>query len=335
MKKENSVPSHTSTSRNFYHNFPRSRLNGSREEMIQTGQAILQSIKKIGLILVPEIVEWKQPLQDGSFRTVLIKQNRISFTELSQVEVKEHGRFFGPFAIEFSVDVLRKLGAMPVIYIPQNLKDDNKYSAVGSTIVAQLNDIKYTINQLHILSQLANPEHILKTVPDAKSISDDFLIHLSNTDPSNAVVQSSAVSMKCVNNILSYIEYRNAPFDLMVGVLSHIQNLFYPTDNDRHDSLLEYYRQREWRLLPNLKVDNTMQARPLTNSEKDYVISMDVSFWSKAQSYENKSFRRIDDVSVIDMFNGTHISELISSVIVPEESLNFARDIFGEKAIIL
>ena len=106
------------SNRNFYHSFPRVRPGESRERSIKVGLQILRAIQQLGLVLAPEVVIWKQPLENGEERTVPTRQRRISFTELSRSEVEEHAKRFGPFSLEFRVDTLRRLGALPVIYTP-------------------------------------------------------------------------------------------------------------------------------------------------------------------------------------------------------------------------
>ena len=109
--------------RNFYHNFPRIRPGYDHEKILKDGLKILKSIQKIGLVLAPELVEWKQVLVDGNTRSTIVRQNRISFTELSSGEIGEHGEKFGPFSLEFEIETLRRLGALPVIYMPQMQRD--------------------------------------------------------------------------------------------------------------------------------------------------------------------------------------------------------------------
>lgn len=47
------------------------------------------------------------------------------------------------------------------------------------------------------------------------------------------------------------------------------------------------------------------------------------------------TFLRIDEAQVIDEFQGRHISEFVSSVIVPREALAGAREFFGDRAEVL
>jgi hypothetical protein len=164
----------------FYHSFPRLRPDDQMDKIVSKGLSILENIKTIGLIIAPEIVEWKQPLVDGGTRVTRLRQKRISFTELSRSEVAEHGKKFGPFSLEFKIDVLRRLGALPVIYMPQSLRTSGDLSVLGSMIVTQLGDIKHTINQLHGLSQVSDPQYVLATAVSqgATSVADNYELRL-------------------------------------------------------------------------------------------------------------------------------------------------------------
>ncbi len=319
----------------LYHSFPRVRPDDSDDRIIKVGLEILQSIRQIGLVLAPEIIVWKQALENGQDRTTSVRQSRICFTELSRDQLEEHGKTFGPFSLEFRVDALRQLGALPVIYVPQRLKEDRRFSTVGETIVTEIGDIKYTINQLHQLSQLTDPNYLLtKIAPGATHVADDCSLTLQNTDTANKVIASYQVPLKHIKDILSYIGYRNAPFDLMIGVLSHVQSLFYPTDDEIHDKQLEYYRQREWRLVAGFALEGKPQSRPLTDFEKHSLLSIDNKFWSKEVSDGNASIGRVNDACVIDRFEGKRITEAISAVVVPTEAYDEAKGVFGEKVLI-
>jgi hypothetical protein len=305
--------------KHFYHSFPRIRPGDSDDRIAKVGLEILKSIRQIGLVLAPEIVVWKQALKDGQDRTTRVRQSRICLTELSRNQVEEHGKQFGPFSLQLRIDALRQLGAFPVIYVPQRLKADRKFSTAGETIVAEIADIKYTINQLCGLSRL---------VPNGNST-----VSLQNTDGADKVVASYQVPLKTINDILSYIGYRNAPFDLMVGVLSHLQSLFYPTDDEIHDKQMQYYRQREWRLVAGLVLEGEAQSRPLTNVEKHMLLTIDNRFWSKEVSDGKTSLRRIDDACVISRFEGKDITDAICAVIVPVGVYEEAKGIFGDKVV--
>lgn len=304
--------------RNFYHSFPRIRPGDNQDTILKNGLKILRSIHDTGLILAPELVEWKQSLVDGATRSTIVRQNRISFTELSANELEEHGKKFGPFSLEFKIETLRRLGALPVIYMPQQLSENSHFSSSASTIVAQIADIKYTITSLNELSQLsaANP---------------DAMFNLQNENERNKIVQTSAIPSKNIEGLLKYIGYGNAPFELMIGVLNAVQSLFYPTDNKITDRLLEYYRQREWRLIGGLVSKGIAQSRPLTASEKTSLIKINDYFWNKELGDGKISLKRIDEATVIDSYDGGSIRDAISCIRVPDKAFDEARELFGDK----
>ncbi|HUZ93822.1 MAG TPA: hypothetical protein VMU57_02815, partial [Edaphobacter sp.] len=117
--------------RTFYHSFPRRRASDTPEVINEKGLELLVAISQMGLILAPEVVEWSIPLSDGSTKVIRHRQMRICFTELSQSELPRHAEVFGPFAMEFHIDILRQLGALPVIYVPQMVKGDRLFSSFG------------------------------------------------------------------------------------------------------------------------------------------------------------------------------------------------------------
>jgi len=321
--------------RHFYHSFPRLKPGAVRSNIVAKGLAILKSIKEIGLILAPEIVPWSQPVVKGDDRRVNTKQHRISFTELSRSELPGHSKWFGPFSLQFRIDALRRLGALPTIYVPQPLTGDRNFSSVGTVIVSTIGDIKYTVDQLHQLSQLSDLEHVkrLPGAAGATSLSPDCTVNLQNTDENKKVVRSSQVPLRSIKAVLDYIGYKNAPFELMTGVLHAVQNLFYPTD-DAHteDALLQYYRQREWRIIPGLSVGGTQYCKPITASEqKEKLLAIDERFWGTQFPDGSSNHRRVDDAFFIADFEGRHISEWIEKVIVPSDAFSEGKQLFGDR----
>jgi hypothetical protein len=104
--------------RYFYHSFPRRRKDQRGE--VQKGLKILELIRDFGLLLTPERTAWEYPHADGSPpRRMEMVQRRVCFTELSPRELSRHAKEFGHFALEFEVDTLKSLHALPVFYIPR------------------------------------------------------------------------------------------------------------------------------------------------------------------------------------------------------------------------
>ncbi len=323
----------TTTERFFFHSFPRQTKGETRTDQLARGLSILRTIKELGLVLAPEIVPWSQPTISGTPRQVTHRQQRLCFTELARSELPEHSKRFGPFSLQFSINALRRLGALPVIYLPQNVKGDTGLSSAGAVIAATMGDIKYTLNQLHQLSRLKDVGHI-KTLPGAEtatSVSRDCVVNLENRGEVGTVVATYQMPLRHILDFLDYVGFQNAPFELMVGILKLTQNLFYPTDDERHDDQLAYYRQREWRITGGMRVGGVEHGHAATDAEKKLLLEIDRRFWSKEEADKEGTFRRVDQANVIDRFDGAHIAELIEKVIAPAECTSEAANLFGDK----
>jgi hypothetical protein len=122
----------------FYHSFPR-RGRGTDHE-VEIGCKML-ALMCNGLVLTPEIVKWEYPHADGAPpRKMEVQQKRVCFTELSPADLPRHADEFGHFALEFEIDVLKGLGAIPVFYIPKRIGEASEVTALGSILVIQIID---------------------------------------------------------------------------------------------------------------------------------------------------------------------------------------------------
>ena len=110
----------------FYHSFPRGKTKDAPES-IEHGIAILESIRDMGLLLVPQIIDWIRPP-----RRLQVIQKRICFTSLKPKELIKHAEKFGYFALEFDANIVRSLGATPVFYIPQHISSPNDGSLIST-----------------------------------------------------------------------------------------------------------------------------------------------------------------------------------------------------------
>ena len=131
--------------RYFYHSFPRPRRGRDQTVDVQKGLKILELIRDFGLLLAPELIAWEHPHVDGAPpRKAKIVQKRVCFTELSPCELPKHATEFGHFALEFEIDTLKSLHALPVFYIPRGANS----SSLGQTLVIQLIDAMCLIDRI-------------------------------------------------------------------------------------------------------------------------------------------------------------------------------------------
>lgn len=315
----------------FYHSFPRPRQGESRQELEDRGFAILSSIQRNGLILAPELVEWTTPVSLGSPSPCRVFQQRVSFTELRPDELATHSQHFGPYAIEFDIAGLRQAGALPVIYMPQALSKDDHLALFGPFVVSHLAHIKHMLQSLDNLKQTTDLNKVRERYPGAGNFADDCMVTLSNGDEQRGIVQEFKVSMTSVRNILSFLGFENAPFPAMLGALSIVQSLFYPTDNDHLDEpILAYYKQREWRITADYSVNGQPRGVSLPPSEKELLLQADGSFWKREIQFEDQTFRRVDKAVLLALPPPEEVRSIITRVLVPPERLLQAKQLFTD-----
>ena len=167
----------------FYHSFPRRGSNTDAE--IDKGCKILSLVCDEGLLLAPEVVKWQYPHADGSPpRTQTYIQRRACFTELAPADLSEHAEIFGRFALEFEIDVLKGMGALPVFYIPQaTTREPSEINNLGSVLVNQMIDAAVLAMRMAELKTIADaaPDGTRLNVTMGLNKFKDFSLHAKET----------------------------------------------------------------------------------------------------------------------------------------------------------
>ena len=316
--------------RKFFHSFPRPRPSDTTETLVAKGIAILKLVKHTGIIITPETVEWTVPLRDDAHRSIKYDQLRVCFTELHETELARHSERFGPFALEFEIDTLRQMGALPVIYMPQSVGAGG-LSAIGSVLVMEMYHVEATIALLEQLRLNTDERALIASNPQATSVAPDCMMQLQNTEEDGTVTNNFAVPLTAVRDLLTFVGFKNAPYAEMMNAISYAKSLFYPTDDKIHDEALAYYQQREWRIGRGLTHAGTVHSRALTEDEKREVIKVDQRFWTAIVG--SPPARRIDTANVIERFGDGGVIDAISKVIVPPEAFGEAQTLFGDKVV--
>lgn len=312
----------------FYHSFPRPRRGETRSELAERGWLTLTAMRELGLILAPEIVEWRTPVSLGTPSPIQVLQRRMCFTELSPQELSDHSERFGPFALEFEIAALRRIGALPVIYMPQALAEQDHLALLGPFIVGHLEQMRSTLALLNQLDEFDDPDWLESQ--GAQSVADDCVVSLKNGDEEQGTVQEFQVPWTAIRDILSFLEYKRAPFNAMVGAATIAQSLFYPTDNDHHDEILGYYRQREWRVTAEYSVDGDARGRSLKDDEKRLLLDCDDHYWG-GNTHPSRSHRRVDDALVLAHPTPSEILAEVTRIVVPDDVVDEARQVFGDR----
>lgn len=193
--------SQKSHQRSFFHCFPRPKRGEQKDQTLARGLSILAFMKRVGLILAPEIVHWDVSILSPEAPPVNLLQRRISFTELALSELTEHSAIFGP--ISFSVDIakLRAFGAIPVIYVPQG-SAGNPFTQIPTFCVNGMHHTKYVLSQLQQLKEASDRDRLsahfkMPVVPECT-------ITLKNTDASGKGVAEYNFRISEVADVLKY-----------------------------------------------------------------------------------------------------------------------------------
>jgi hypothetical protein len=304
--------------RYFYHSFPR-RWKATDTE-ITKGLQILSAIRDFGLLLTPEMTEWRHPHGDGSPpRGARFLQKRVSFTDLAPEELSEHAKEFGKFALEFNTKTLRSLGGIPVFYIPQADSQSQGAEALGSTLIIQLLDAKDLIDRLSkIDSLLASPQ------PKADRI------NITPTFTGNPHLNATFnIDTRELGQSIQALKFGFTPPDMLAASLGGILNFFYPADDIDRNGPLAYYRQREWRITGDISINGRPIMRLPTPAEMQQLSALDSDFFSRELITDFGPRKRIDETLVYPGFAEKKMIQLATRIIVPRESLTTVNELLG------
>jgi hypothetical protein len=310
----------TMPERYFYHSFPRRGAHTPQE--IDKGCAVLKSIKDFGLAMLPEQIEWTQPLADGKSRVFPVLQKRVCFTELRPEDLPGHAERFGNFALEFEVPTVRTLGAIPVFYIPQTMGAPEHGNALGMSLFGVTHDAVTLIERLASLNAVLNGER-----PVADKFGYDIGFARSPEGRRKFTLDSAESK-----NFLSAMSHALTPWDKMKSGVGALLNFIYPADNVKDDELMDYYREREWRIACAFAVQDVPVVRTLTGEERTRLLSIDSEFFSRVLKTDTGDVGMMDASLMHPGIGGKRIVELVRRVIVPQAAVGQASEILADLA---
>jgi hypothetical protein len=296
----------------FYHNFPR-RGGGTNRE-VEIGCKML-ALMCNGLVLTPEVVKWEYPHADGAPpRKMEVQQKRVCFTELSPAELPRHADEFGHFALEFEIDVLKGLGAIPVFYIPRQVSGGDEVTSLGSILVIQI------IDAMILAMRLAGVKKNLDNAPFATG---EFPCTFGFTETKLQTFNLDAAEAR---KFIQAFTYSLTPPDMLENSLAALLSFFYPADDIERNKTLAYYRQREWRIVGNIAVrGEELMRRPRTEFV-ERLLEIDPEFFGR--EFPPSSGRRLaDDIYVFPGIGEKRIIEMARRIIVPDAAVERAKSI--------
>lgn len=299
----------------FYHSFP--RRGASTDVEREKGKKILAAIRDFGLVLTPQFIEWSQPNLGAPPRTLPILQKRVCFTELSPKELPGHVEKFGHFSLEFEIETVRRLGAMPVFYVPPPTGEAADGSHIGTALVAIATDVRAVIQRMAGLNRVLHG-----SVPVNPKF--DFNTGFAGSPDGQG---HYAIDRDEAKNFLAAIGHAVTPWaDLQSGA-DALLNFFQPTDNKNTDEALEYYREREWRIACGMRLkgrDGQPDAdllRVLTPEERQRLLDIDQEFFSRRIQTGTGEADTLDQALVLPGLHSKRVIQMVRRVIVPASAV--------------
>jgi len=303
----------------FYHSFP--RRGRSTDSEIEKGCKILSLVCDAGLVLAPEVVKWHYPRADGSPpREQQTIQRRICFTELAPGELIEHAKEFGHFAIEFDVQTLKRMGAMPVFYIPQATEtDEHSVASLGSTLVIQ------AIDAMILAMRLAGVKKNLDEAPHVIEGRFDCNFGFEK-------LKTFSLDVPETRKTLEAFCYALTPPDMLEHALTGLLSCFYPADNLRDNKALAYYRQREWRIAWNFAIKGDEVLHRPSEELIGRLLDIDADFFGRDFPIPSGTSRLANEALVFPGMMGKRTIEMANRVVAPREALTSAKAIVARDA---
>lgn len=297
------------------HAFPRASLDPDQE--IAAGIQTLVSILDVGLLLVPELISF--PMvggndPDDTGTDLLQIRSCFTFLRWSRRDICEHAVRFGSFSVVFDPEKLRRVGAVPVIYVPRpshpSLDDD--YSLLASAFVHQLRDLDVLLEEIIM-------------VQDAFSGFDDH-----DEDFSVAAClgkRQSQLHIGTVKQLLAFLKGKKGSFEDLRGMVQGMSTLFYHVDSARREKIfmdadLRYYLQSEWRIVSGVHLEGDFLDEPLTTPEATRIKGFDALFSKMIGLPNGESIPAIELVRVIRSFKGKPFHDLIERIVVPGQCVS-------------
>lgn len=279
----------------------------------------LELMFKWGLLLTPEELVFNgEPYTDEpSGQPVRILQRRFCLTELSDTEVTDHAEVFGPIALEFDQQTLRRIGCMPVIYIPQRLSKQPEYdrlALLGQTLVYRLFD---TYQLLSDLTQIH--EDVVKCDGVNTSVTLGYAGGGSKRD----------YPVRLLLDLFQSLTVKRQPFSQLAEAMNALSCFFYPTDDASNcrtgrpdDGRLVYYREREWRIISGIHFAGQTTDENLPD---DAILQIGSLINGSLSPYESARLSNRDFVessTLLRTFGGRPIMNSVRRILVPSDLLS-------------
>jgi len=312
--------------KHFYHSFPRSQSGPNEDwptdsKCIESGISILELISKYGLLMTPE--SWEIPpeyVDSGPEpKAIPIYQQRVCFTATNPGDLLEHSKCFGPFSLEFELSLLRRMGAMPVIYLAPIIGSKTEFGGCSISLLHRLTEIHSLMRRMNELKQCCSNSSIQNPLRFKAGPSDEELTVRASNDG--------------VLDVISLLERGIRDADMLRASIDSLVGLMYPSENST-DELLEYFQEREWRITNSFVHSITGKGigADLSVEHKEKLKSQNPLYFNKQIEMKSGPGLLIDSCNVISEFVGKPIIDLCTRVIVPDSELEKVKKLLPQQS---
>lgn len=268
------------------------------------------------------MVKWNYPHANGAPpREQQTIQKRICFTELAPRELSGHAKTFGNFALEFDVHTLKRIGAMPVFYIPQATdNDENGVTSLAATLVIQATDA------MILAMRLGGVKKILDDPATTQSTLDCTFGLQTET------LRTFHFNVPEARKVIEGFTYALTPPEMLEHALTGLLGCFYPADNLRDNRALAYYRQREWRIAWNFAIGGEEVMRRPSDELIGRLLDIDADFFGRDFPTPSGPRQLASEARVFPGIAGKRIIQMVNRVVVPREALTSAKAIVARFA---
>ena len=310
----------------FYHSFPHQHSNGKGDLLsdttIEQGLATLTGITEIGLLLTPE--RWSLPpeyVDDGSEpEDIPVYQKRVCFTAITPCELATHADYFGPFSLEFEIELVRRMGATPVIYIPTTVGTELDYGGAGVSMLHRLVEVRSILNRLQSMRDICGQQNLPN--PIRMSL---------GTPPRYRQIRASTEG---VLDVVEFVEDGIRDSDTLRATVDGLSSFMYPSEIHGSDHLLEYFQEKEWRITNAFVRSATGKGlhSELTTEEKARLTELSPDYFGRTIEMMSGEISVADGCLAIRSFDSRGIFELCRRVIVPARAVPAVNQILPAEA---
>ncbi|MDF3432958.1 MULTISPECIES: hypothetical protein [unclassified Sulfitobacter] len=317
----------------FVHSFPRVSTSIASADPGKAGIEQLRSIFSNGIILTPENLDFPVDHENSMYDCppeTSVVQRRASFGLLAVKDAmldEKRSNLFGKFAIGLDTQAARRLGMLPTIYYyaaecgtDQTLAGNKGVSHELLFRLAEIRRLLIAIAWLEAGAAESDDEYFSKE----KLTYYDYVLN----DEPNVWPAIQNVKRRHAARLHALLDTDRPPATALIGCLDLVLSLFQTADSSYERRHLDYYSQREWRIV----AADTAGLLCIPFSAAHEKINSARMIFEFCRRFTGSTIE-LDDAFLLVSSDGVPFSSFISDVIVPLEKENDAQQVLGREFI--